>query len=597
MQADVLAAIDRIAAGARAADIETSTIDFKEHGRSRDDLLKTAARAAACFANASGGAVVVGVADKVAGPEAFTGTDLDPDATRLRIHQLTEPPLLVDVERSETAHGPVVVINVPRSLQVHSADGKVPTERVGMSCEPMTADRIAVVLDERRGLDWSAENSGIPTSAADAVALSNARSLLAQLPDATRRAFSTATDIALLRALGVVTSEQTLTRGGALLFTAGETPAERIAYTHRRTPSGAITVNEILGGPLLTAILRTFEYVEARNDRTPVSLRGGQQLHIADLPEGALREAIVNAAMHREYRSGSGRISVEHTQTQLAVTSPGGLVSGVRIDNVLTTSSRPRNSNLAGALRFLGLAETAGTGVDRMYAEMARVGHQPPIYTADPDHVRVALMGGAPNTALTKYVATLPAHERDDADAMLVLLTLLAKRTINATEAAPILQKPTVDEARAVLVRLATSDVAMLEPTRESARRTDQVFRLREDALVALGAAVSYRRRTTDQVDRKIIDYVKETGTINGRVTRLLLDLDTVQASRVLSDLVDRNVLMKTSEATRGPSVTYGPGTSFPSQKHKETAASPPATEEATPLPSEWTLFGDHWEG
>ncbi|WP_156761299.1 ATP-binding protein [Microbacterium karelineae] len=592
MHSDIAAALERIARGERAADLETATLDFKEHKRSRDDLLKVIARSAACFANAGGGHVVVGVADRVGGGDAFTGTDLQPDPTRLRIHQLTDPPLLVDVERADTAYGTVVVISAPRGLQVHIADGKIPTERVGTSCEPMSSDRIAVVTDERRGRDWSDEDSDVPPEACDPLALENARKLLAQLPDSTRRSYATATDIALLRALGVVTETQTLTRGGALLFTAAERPAERIAYTHRRTPAGAITVNEILHGPMLTAILRTFEYIEARNDRTPVSLRGGQQLHVADLPEGALREAVVNAAMHREYRSGSGRITVEHTQTQLAVTSPGGLVSGVRPDNVLTTSSRPRNPKLASALRFLGLAETAGTGVDRMYAEMARVGHQPPIYTATPEHVRVALMGGAPNTALTKYVSTLPNHERDDADAMLVLLTLLTKKTITAAEIAPLLQKPTVEEASAVLLRLATHDVAMLEPTRQSARRAAPVFRLREEALVALGTAVTYRRRTTDQVDRKIVDYVKETGTINGRVTRLLLELDTVQASRVLSDLVDRELLVKTSEATRGPSVTYGPGPKFPAQKKQRRTASRGRDQEP---PSEESLFPDIW--
>ncbi|MGI8876948.1 MAG: ATP-binding protein [Egibacteraceae bacterium] len=54
------------------------------------------------------------------------------------------------------------------------------------------------------------------------------------------------------------------------------------------------------------------------------------------------------------------------------MTSPGPFVSGVTVNNVLTTSSRSRNATPARAVRTLGLAETAGTGVDRMYVEMAR---------------------------------------------------------------------------------------------------------------------------------------------------------------------------------------------------------------------------------
>ena len=49
-------------------------------------------------------------------------------------------------------------------------------------------------------------------------------------------------------------------------------------------------------------------------------------------------------------------------------------------------------------------------------------------------------------------------------------------------------------------------------------------------------------------------------------MVRILLDLDTVGASRVLADLVEREILIKTSEATRGPSLTYGRGAAFPAK-------------------------------
>lgn len=104
----------------------------------------------------------------------------------------------------------------------------------------------------------------------------------------------------------------------------------------------------------------------------------------------------------------------------------------------------------------------------------------------------------------------------------------------------------------------------MLEPTRETARRSHPNYRLREHVMTALGPAVTYRRRTTDEYDRKIVELVREAGQINARIVKIALDLETTPASRVLADLVERGVLIKTSEATRGPSVTYGPGPSFP---------------------------------
>ncbi|MFT4212730.1 MAG: ATP-binding protein [Microbacterium sp.] len=576
-------ALARIADGDRSAGAsERLDLEFKTDGRSVKDDLANIAEAAACLANAAGGAVVVGVDDKATGAAAFVGTRLEPERTRLRIYEITQPPLLIEAETRETSHGPVLVLTVPSSTQVHSASGKIPTERVADRCLPMSTERITAVTAQKTGRDWSGEPSDVPASGVDPVAMQVAREMLGRSSDLAKRRLAEAVDIDLLRAVGVVREDQTLTRAGALLFTRGSEHAVLLSYTHRRTPAGQLTANEQLTGPLVVALQRVFDLIGARLETTPVSIGKGQQLHIADLPEPAVREAVVNGLMHREYFSAE-RTTVEHTVTQLRVSSPGGFVPGVNVDNVLTTSSRTRNANLAGAMRMLGLAETAGSGVDRMYAEMARVGHEPPRYAADPTRVEVTLLGGAPNTALARYVATLPAEEAADADTMLILLTLLTRKTIGADELRPLLQKPVIDEAQSVLARLSGDEIRLLEPTRETARRAYPKYRLREEALAALGPAVTYRRRTTDQLDRKIIELVHETGTINARMVRILLDLDTIGASRVLADLVDRGILIKTSEATRGPSVTYGRGSAFPAKAGRQSVISKHAGPSAHP--------------
>lgn len=546
-------------------DLESLEVEFKTDGRSVKDDLANIAHAAACFANTNGGTIIIGVDDKSTGDEAFVGTMLDPEKTRHRIYEITRPELVVYAQELSGYPKRLLLIRVPESTQVHSANGKVPTERIEDKCEPMEGNRIAVVTAHKTGRDWSAQTSTVSASEVDPVAMQVARSMLGRARNAGSRRLADASDIDILRATGVVLDDQCLTNAGALLFTRAYADRTLIAYVHRRTPAGQLTANEQLTGPLVPAIQRTFDLIEARLETTPVSIGKGQQVHIADLPELAVREAIVNGLMHRDYFN-LDRTSVEHTVTQLRVTSPGGFLPGIRVDNVLTTSSRTRNTNLAGAMRMLGLAETAGTGVDRMYVEMARIGHEPPRYKADKSQVEVSLLGGAPNSALARYVATLPAEEAEDADTMLILLTLLSTKTVNAEDLVPLLQKPSIDEAQSVLGRLASDSLKLLEPTRETARRARPRYRLREEALTALGSAVTYRRRTTDQLDRKIVDMVNETGTINARMVRLMFDLERAGASRVLADLVDRNILLKTSEATRGPSVTYGKGAAFPTK-------------------------------
>lgn len=558
-------ALDAIESGSTADALETWTLDFKREGRSKPDAVKALAEAAACFANARGGHLVVGIKDRTSGLDAFEGTSLDANLLLRRIYELTTPSLTVEVEQIRRHNVDLLIIRVPRSPDVHQVDNRA-TRRVDTSCEPMSAAQIASLLAERRGEDWSAEDTGRPLADVSATALEQARALFRVSLDPIRRAYATETDADLLRILGVVSTAGTLMRAGELLFCDPTGPIPLIVYQYRRTPAGEPVATRPTG-PLLLSLLRTLELISARLDTTPVNLPGGQQVQLADLPEPAIREAIANAVIHRDYRLG-GSVRVEHAPTRLAITSPGPLVQGVTVSNILTTSSRPRNAHLAAAVRMLGLAEEAGVGVDRMYREMVRVGHVPPMFEEAADQVLVTLIGGAPNTHLTRFVATLPQTEADDADAMLILYTLLTKRVVSAGHLAPLLQKGD-EEVEFVLRRLASEPPALLEPTRETARRHHPNYRLREHVITALGSALSYRRRTTDEYDRKIIELVREAGQINARMVKIALDLQAVSASRVLGNLVERGILVKTSEAQRGPSVTYGPGPSFPQRSRK----------------------------
>lgn len=558
-------ALDAIQRGAAADSLESWTLDFKREGRSRPDAVKTMAEAAACFANARGGFLVIGVRDRPGGTAAFEGTCLDANLLLRRIYELTTPPLTVEVDQLRRCGADLLIVRVPRSPDVHQVDNRA-TRRMDTSCEPMSAVQIAGLLGQRRGEDWSADDTSRELSDVSAAAIEQARALLRASPDPQRRAYAAETEEGLLRILGLTSSRGTLIRAGELLLCEPMSQVPPIVYQFRKTPAGEPVATRP-GGPTLLALLRTLELVSARLDTTPVDLPGGQQIQLADLPEAAIREAVANAVIHRDYRLG-GSVRVEHAPTRLTITSPGPLVQGVTLSNILTTSSRPRNARLAAAVRTLGLAEEAGVGVDRMYREMVRVGHVPPMFEETVDQVVVTLIGGAPNTHLTRFVATLPQAEADDADAMLILYTLLTKRVVSASQLVHLLQKG-AEEVEFVLRRLVSEPASILEPTRETARRHHPNYRLREHVITALGPAVAYRRRTTDEYDRKVVELVRETGEINARIVKIALDLQGVAASRVLGDLVERAILTKTSEAQRGPSVTYGPGPSFPTTTRK----------------------------
>ncbi len=554
-----LEVVEAVLAGARARDVESERLDFKTVGRSREDTLVDLAEAAACLANGKGGALIVGVADATPGPAALVGSDLDDVRTQRRIYELTVPGLIVTVASEIVGGVRLTHISVPRSPDVHQVRGRA-TERVGTSCEPMSASRIAAVVADRRADDWSDGDSGVDTSRISARAEDEVRQLLSTAADPERQSWAKLSLTDVTRRLGILASTGTLTRAGEVLLVGR--PNTEIHYIHRRTRSGQLTTNERLTGPTLSAVTRVLELIDARTERTPIHLLSGQQLFVADLPDIAVREAVVNAIMHRDYQA-AGPVQVEHSDIRLGVTSPGDFVLGVTPQNVLTTSSRTRNPTLANAVRALGLAEAAGVGVDRMYAAMTAVGHRPPVFETDGIRVTATLFGGAPNAPLTRFVATLAPDRRDDPDTLLVLITLLQARTVTAAGLAALLQKEAA-EVETTLRHLEADELGLIERTRGSATYRMGTYRLRGDVLAALGPAVTYHRRTRDDSERKITDVVRETGQVNGRLVRSLLDVDAATASRMIGGLVERGVLIKTSEAQRGPSVTYGRGPAFP---------------------------------
>ena len=62
---------------------------------------------------------------------------------------------------------------------------------------------------------------------------------------------------------------------------------------------------------------------------------------------------------------------------------------------------------------------------------------------------------------------------------------------------------------------------------------------------------------------------MREYEHITNRTVRNLFDLDVHRARDLLTDLVRRGVIVKTSKAQRGPSVEYGRGPNFPERKSR----------------------------
>jgi hypothetical protein len=145
-------AIDAVRRGTRAADIKSVTLYFKRAKATFRDTARDVAEAVACFANAWGGAVVVGVDDKRSGSAAFVGCGFEAEALRRRIWELTNPSVTGMAGTVGARESAASRSCSPTSAEVVTADPHVSADHDAFGRALVTASA-RHVLDTRAWLD------------------------------------------------------------------------------------------------------------------------------------------------------------------------------------------------------------------------------------------------------------------------------------------------------------------------------------------------------------------------------------------------------------------------------------------------------------
>lgn len=116
-----------------------------------------------------------------------------------------------------------------------------------------------------------------------------------------------------------------------------------------------------LSGSLLEQMEEAFDYIE-RYNRTRAEFSGLDRLDMRDYPPEAIREALLNAIVHRDY-SFSGAALISIFEDRMEFVTIGGLVKGITLDDVKLGVSVLRNQYLANIFYRLRLIEAYGTGI------------------------------------------------------------------------------------------------------------------------------------------------------------------------------------------------------------------------------------------
>ena len=118
--------------------------------------------------------------------------------------------------------------------------------------------------------------------------------------------------------------------------------------------------------------------------RVGATIRGFYREDEPEYPYEAIREAVVNAVVHRDYSRSGETVRVFMFPDRVEVRSPGGLLPGITLDDLVAMriTSNPRNQVLAGFLRDIpGYMERVGSGIRFMIKEMREMGLPDPEFS------------------------------------------------------------------------------------------------------------------------------------------------------------------------------------------------------------------------
>ena len=435
--------------GEPADALESETLEFKSGNASGREAVRSQLRAiretVVGFANANGGTLVLGVADHAASrADAIVGVvGLDTQGIKNSIYDGTDPPILVDIEELSEPEGRLLMIRVPRGIPPHTTTEGVAKIRVGKTTKPLTGSNLARMKFVSGNNDPTAEIvPGAFPELIDPLQVDRLRRFIAQ--ENSGSGLKALGDVELLDALE-------LTAGSDVTFAAVLLVGHKSAI-RRTAPQHELTIarfkDEIeydyrrdLRVPLLETLEEVRSFADANARVEIIGTSGFRQLDVPDFSWWVIREALLNALVHRDYFLGVST-HMNLFANRLEIVSPGGFIGGVSPQNVIRHAPVRRNPLLADVLQSLGIVNRAGLGVDRIFRDQLRLGKEFPLYDANESYVRLVLYKTT-HRDFVRFVDEQAIQGQElSLDDLIVLRSLIDRGHINRRSAADVLNLP-----------------------------------------------------------------------------------------------------------------------------------------------------------
>ncbi len=348
---------------------ESETCEFKE-SLDEEEVIRTLV----ALANTKGGKILVGVRDD-GSAIGFSAGKNKIEAFVSRLNDEVKPSIYPSVRQKQIDGKAVLEIETKESdRKPHFCKGVV-YKRVGKSTLRVTdGDEIKrMFLSPEKLFDGAICEGATMSDISDAEVVSFHKAALAK----GRLAFSFSSVEETLSKLGLL-KEGRVTNAAVLLF--GNDPARFFPQHGIRlailSSSGEMVVMENLDGNIPQCINRTYEFL-LQHIKKMVRIEGLIRKETPILPPLAMREAITNALVHRDYLSPAPSYASLSTE-RLDVKNPG-ILNGLTIEQLYRVhNSVPRNPLIVKTLHFAGYIEQWGTGTTRMIEWMREAGLEDP---------------------------------------------------------------------------------------------------------------------------------------------------------------------------------------------------------------------------
>ena len=325
------------------------------------------------FANCDGGTVYVGVADDgtVLGVE-------NADECALQISNMVRDAVKPDVtlfihyETLDCEGKAVVAVNIQRGTNrpYYLAKKGLRPEgvyvRQGYSSVPATDTAIRQMIKETDGDSFE-----------------NMRSINQALTfEATKKEFEKR-NIAFgqpqMQTLKLVSTDGVYTNLGLLL--SEQCPHTIKAAVFEGTNQNVFKDRREFSGSLMQQLNEAYDYIDFHN-QTHATFQKLLRIDTRDYPEVAVREALLNSLVHRDYSFRASTL-ISIYEDRIEFVSIGGLLPGLELDDLMMGVSVCRNPHLANVFYRLQLIEAYGTGMKKIMGAYENTSVQPEITTTN----------------------------------------------------------------------------------------------------------------------------------------------------------------------------------------------------------------------